>query len=170
MKKILLRKKVINEFRRTCSRCEETCCKKQKAFSIFDSEMLLLPAGMPLKVEPDWGSSCGVSHFTLAGSCPYSNDELKGCELDATNRPLDCMCYPFYPRLKEDNGALSIDGLIVHKSCGHWEQFSRNKKLPGLLKEVFEEELLSRPAKSVLFWLKPGHRYWDARKVKSLDL
>ena len=125
---------------------------------------------MPLKVEPDWGSSCGVSHFSLATGCPYSNDVLNGCELDATNRPLDCMCYPFYPKLTDDNGTLAVEGLVVHKSCGHWEQFSRNRKLVALLREVFEEELLSRPARSVLFWLKPGQSYWDKSRVRVVNL
>lgn len=118
------KEEIINQFSPYCSQCNGLCCKRG-VFTVFDWEAKKLSKTKEFSsgVVTDVRGTC--KDYDMSVACIfYEND---GCKLPVEMRPVDCLTYPFYPKLKEKEGEFEIDHFVIDTECPFHNEIANNK-------------------------------------------
>ena len=158
-------KDIVSQFSKYCAKCNGQCCKKD-VFTVFDWEMEQLSANYKDfhvgKVTEQRGTSKDIS---ICGKCMFS--EKNGCVLPVKLRPTDCLTYPFYPKLKENSGAMKIDSFVVHTDCPFHEAIAEDEKLVRSVQKYWDKVVVKVNSNEVVDWIgKNGSwREWYSNTI-----
>jgi len=110
-----------------------------------------------------------IRRITIGGKCPFAGNNE--CGLAINVRPLDCIGYPVFPLIKYfKNKRKEVIGLLLHKSCLHWQEIAQNKNLLHLIKEFWNLELKEVQKEDIRAWFGHKRNYWlDKNIVKITD-
>jgi len=159
---------IVKQFATYCSQCDGKCCKRG-VFTVFgwEAEKLTLE-NKDFKEADVFDERGGCKDIALHGLCLFSTKT--GCKLPMELRPTDCISFPFYPKLKETDGVLEIEAILIQNECPFSEEISKNKELvdymynywSGIIKNTSKQEITDWIGENGLW----GEWYKNAIEVK----
>jgi hypothetical protein len=140
------REAAVNSFKKYCSVCKGKCCRGGE-LNLFQLERERL--ALEDTVYKDYCFFCKVN----------------GCELGMDMKPLDCVSYPVYPRVKRlPDGGVEMTGLVVHRSCPFCEEIAGDGPLLRVMKDFWQAELGHIGAEEMGEWFSDD-RFWSAENL-----
>lgn len=145
------KKAIVKSFSKYCSKCNGQCCK-QGVFTVFESEMKTLQKHYGDfhvgKVVEERGKAKDIS---ICGKCVFAVEQ--GCKLALKERAADCLTYPFYPKLKDNQGKLHIDSFVVQRECPYSAEIALDTKLLKSVHKYWETIVKKLTADDIIDWL-----------------
>ncbi len=165
---------IVKEFAGYCSKCDGMCCKRG-VFTLFESEVeKLLNEEKDLKYADVFDERGGCKDIALHGLCMFSKKD--GCKLPMEHRPVDCISFPFYPKLKEVNENMEIESILIQNECPFSKEISNNEKLLSYMYNFWNDVIKKTTKQEIIDWIGEngcwGEWYKNAievKQIKSLD-
>jgi len=160
---------IVKHFSPYCSQCSGRCCKRG-AFSLFNWEMEKLSVeydNFHAGLVSDKRGTC--SDIAINELCKFSKGD--GCKFPVKLRPTDCLTYPFYPRVKENNGKLEVDSFVIDKECPYHKEIAKNEVLLDEVRKYWKIMVKKVTAREINDWIGKDGKwqkwYNNAVEVKS---
>lgn len=159
---------IVKEFARYCSQCDGKCCKRG-VFTVFEWEWekLMTETKDPKNIDI-FDERGGCKDIALHGLCIFSNEN--GCKLPVVLRPTDCISFPFYPKLKEVNGKMEIESILIQNECPYSNEISKNEKLLTHMYNFWSDVINKSTKEEITDWIGEngcwGEWYKNAIEVK----
>jgi hypothetical protein len=161
------RVELIKHFAPYCSQCNGLCCKRG-VFSLFEWEMKRLLCDckdFQVDIVSDQRGTC--IDIAMNDLCIFN--ENNGCLLPEKLRPIDCLSYPFYPKLKENKGALEIDYFVIDIDCPYHIEIAENELILNEVRIIWKSLGKKVTLDEVNDWLGKDGRWkeWYQNSVKA---
>jgi len=142
---------IVKQIAKYCSMCDGKCCKRG-VFTVFGWEMeRLIHEYKDFQDANVFDKRGGCLDIALHGLCMFS--EESGCKLPMELRPTDCISFPFYPKLKEKNGVVEIDSILIQNECPFSKEISRNKKILKYMYNFWNDILKNVTKQDIVDWI-----------------
>jgi hypothetical protein len=142
---------IVKRFAQYCSQCDGQCCKRG-VFTVFGKEAEALAANYSeFKTCDVFDQRGAAKDIYIGGQCIFNNG--KGCKLPMSLRPTDCLSFPFYPKLKEKKGELSIDSFVIQKECPFSKEIAADLNFLEAMQKLWESKARELTGKEIIDWL-----------------
>ena len=142
---------IVKQFATYCSRCDGKCCKRG-VFTVFGWEAEKLSGEFTDFKDADvFDEREGSMDIAIHGLCMFSMEN--GCKLPMELRPTDCISFPFYPLLKENNGQLEIEAILIQNECPFSKEISQNKELIAHMYNYWEYVIKKATKQEIADWI-----------------
>jgi hypothetical protein len=151
------KEKIVKLFLKYCSKCNGQCCKRG-FFSVFGWEMDKLASEYENfyvgKISEERGTAKDIA---INEKCMFSGGN--GCNMPVKHRPVDCLTFPFYPKLKDNNKELSIDFFVIHKECSYYEKIAKDKNLLRSVTVYWSSMIKKLTRQEIIDWIGEDGRW-----------
>ncbi len=147
-----LRDKIALEYRKHCSDCTGSCCnlELEEGFIAFAWELDRISKDSS-HIAQNIGNSVRLMPFSKGSRCHFSGSNA--CGLTLAERPLDCLTYPVYPKVRlNSDGTKIVEGLAAREGCRSLGGILSDSELLGHIKEFWELEIEGIKAEELTEW------------------
>jgi len=147
-----LREEIAMEYRKHCSNCTGSCCNQEleEGFVAFSWELDRVSKDSS-HIAENIGNSIRLMPFSKDSRCHFSGSNA--CGLTLAERPLDCLTYPVYPKIKlHGDGTKEVEGLVVREGCRSLKGITEDTKLMNHIKEFWNIEIEGIEASELKEW------------------
>lgn len=147
-----LREEIALEYRKHCSNCTGSCCNQEleEGFVAFKWELDRISKDSS-DIAENIGTSIRLMPFSKDNRCHFSGSNA--CSLTLAERPLDCLTYPVYPKIKlHDDGTKEVEGLVVREGCRSLKGITEDTTLMSHIREFWNIEIEGIEASELKEW------------------
>ncbi len=147
-----LREEIALEYRKHCSNCTGSCCNQEleEGFVAFKWELDVISKDSS-HIAENIGNSIRLMPFSKDSRCHFSGSNA--CSLTLAERPLDCLTYPVYPKIRlHEDGKKEVEGLVVREGCRSLKGITEDTKLMNHIKEFWNIEIEGIDTEELTEW------------------